>query len=254
MKTRSLWIFLLLLSTSLLFAQNQLIGSWELVSSIVVDKDGNKQILNSNNASELLIFTPDHMAIFREKDDDKGKRTFNQSMIATYTLSGSSYVVKPFMASWKVDPKEKQEYTFKIEGDKYTSHGIISFEGTTYKVENVYQRLHLPLQETGDVVGTWQEIIDENENYIQIITPTHMFHIGNKNNAFDHSIVAGTTKTGDKIEAKRIYVSSEKINKKEKIEILRKVVDGKLYVDGVIYKEDGSVKDQWTGIMEKVKP
>jgi hypothetical protein len=253
MKTEWISLFLILTST-VAFAQHPLTGSWKLMSATVIGKEGTKRELNSGNTHELLIFSPTHIASISEMVDPEGKKTFNQSMLGMYQLSGNTYTVMPLMASWQINAKEKAAFSFTIAGDIYRDHGTVTNpDGTINTVERTYQRITLPPQETGSVVGTWAITGDESkEKGIQLITPTHMYYIGYKNDVFDYSIAGTFIRKGGKKEVAREWVSSDTINKKEKVMLKHRVVGGKLHVNGTLYSEDGTIKTTWSETMDRI--
>lgn len=268
-------VFLSILGAILLFsyslaAQHPLIGTWEMLSIQYINAEGKKLSVDTTSVREVKIITPTHYMLIAH-DVQGDSLVFNRSYAGTIKLDGDRYIEYPTQASVQIFDNVKTDFTWKIEGDKFTQAGtIIRPDGKKIVLEAmVFRRVKAPNSfPKNPAIGTWSQLSSSYTNFdgtreshtnatttrFHIITPTHWMRISHRNQKFEH-VMGGTyeIKNG-KTYPKLIYTSGVIANlvSISTVEMSEQVKSDKLHVSGILTRPDGK-KFIWEDIFERAK-
>lgn len=251
MKTK-IFLFLFFVCCAFsLSAQNPLVGTWEM---------------HLNGTRSFKIITPTHWAVFT--DSAAGDNTvFLRSQGGTYTIKGDKYVESFDVASWENYDKDKTDFTFKVEGDKFYQKGSITFgDGTVYPIDEVWQKVKVGKANAGNKgLGTWDQLsssytmadgtkeshTNATATRYQVVTPTHWIRISHRDNKFENVMGGTYTVKGNQVYP-NIDFASFPIDKNVRYEITQEVKGDKMYWTGV--GKDGSGKQvaQFEDVFQKL--
>ncbi len=254
MKTRISIIALLTFLSFQLFAQNDLIGTWERISDSV---------------KSIKIITPSHWMVFAESQVQNGTE-FMWSHGGTYTLNGDNYVENIETASWEDSDDVKTNFTIKMDGNTWYHKGTFtSGDGTVASLDEVWKKLSTGSSyDNNPSIGVWDQLnstfsladgtkethTNATATRFQIITPTHWVRMSHRDGQFEH-FMGGTYKyDGNKMYPNFEY-SSLPDNEFSEVVIEQKVNGDKMYWNGyVINKENErfTFEDEFQQVNPKV--
>ena len=199
-----------------LFAQHDLIGTWEY---------------KNDSIRSVKIITPTHWMVYAESQNQNGSE-FMHSHGGTYTLSGNKYVEYIETASWEDNENVKTNFTCKIDGDKFHQKGTLTLaDGTIVPIDEIWFKVNSGNSyESNPSVGTWDQLsssytlpdgtkeshTNATATRFQIITPTHWVRMSHRDGKFEN-FIGGTYKiNGNKIYSKKMYWNGYATNTKEK--------------------------------------
>jgi hypothetical protein len=270
MKRRLPILGAILLFSFTLAAQHPLIGTWEMVSIKYINADGKKLSVDTGSVREVKIITPTHYMLIAH-DVQGDSLVFNRSYAGTIKLDGDRYIEYPTQASVQIFDNVKTDFTWKVEGDKFTQAGtIIRPDGKKVVLEEmVFMRVRTPNSfPNNPAIGTWSQLSSSYTNFdgtkeshtnatttrFHIITPTHWMRISHRNNKFEN-VMGGTYEIkGGKTYPKLVYKSGTiaVLASTASVEMSEQVKDDKLHVSGVVIRPDGK-KFTWEDIFERAK-
>ncbi len=254
MKTRISLIALLTFSSFQLFAQHDLIGTWERINDTI---------------KSVKIVTPTHWMVYAESLN-QNETEFMWSHGGTYTLSGNKYVENIETASWEGYDDVKTEFTYKIDGNTWYHKGTLTqADGTKVPLEEVWKKVSSNTSyNKNPSIGVWDQLKssytqpdgtkDSHTNAtatrFQIITPTHWMRISHREGEFE-SFMGGTYKLdGDTIYPDLEYSSFPEDTFTEVV-IEQKVNGDKMYWKGYAInkkKEKLTFEDEFQQVNPKV--
>ena len=270
MKRRFTILGAILLFSFTLAAQHPLIGTWEMVSIKYINADGEKLSVDTSSVREVKIITPTHYMLIAH-DVQGDSLVFNRSYAGTIKLEGERYIEFPTQASVQIFDNVKTDFTWKVEGDKFTQAGtIIRPDGKKVVLEEmIFKRVKTANSFPNNLaIGTWSQLSSSYTNFdgtkeshtnatttrFHIITPTHWMRISHRNKKFEH-VMGGTYEIKDgKTYPKLIYKSATIANlvSVSTVEMSEQVKNDKLHVSGVVIRPDGK-KFIWEDIFERAK-
>lgn len=260
----------LLLFSFSLAGQHPLIGTWEMVSIKGINAEGEKFSIDTSSVREVKIITPTHYMLIAH-DVQGDSLVFNRSYAGTIKLDGNRYIEYPTQASVQIFENVKTDFTWKIEGDKFTQAGtIIRPDGKKIVLEAmVFNRVKSANSfSKNPAIGTWSQISSSYTNFdgtteshtnatttrFQIITPTHWMRISHRDKKFEH-VMGGTYAIKDGKTYPTLVYSSGPIAvlaSAATVEMSEQVKGNKLYVTGLLTRPDGK-KFTWEDIFERAK-
>lgn len=253
MKTTIFYFVLLFFGLSPIFAQNPLVGTWEYQEDTI---------------RSVKIITPTHWMVFSETLIGSEAK-FLRAQGGTYTIDGNKYIENIQVASWDDFGKEKTDFTFEIEGDKFHQKGnIILADGTNIPIDERWKKV-----ETGNsydnnpAIGTWDQLSsaytladgthDSHTNAtatrFQVITPTHWMRISHRNNKFENVMGGSYNTFGNTMYPTFDYVSSPDLRGMN-VEIEQRVEGGKMYVKGFAKDINGNRTITFDDVFQLVNP
>lgn len=204
MKTFIAIIALLVFSSSELFAQQDIIGTWERKNDTI---------------RSVKIITPSHWMVFAESINQNGAE-FMWSHGGTYTLNGDKYVENIETASWEDYDDVKTDFTIKIDGNTLYQKGTLTTgESTVVPIDEIWKKVMTNNSyKKNPSVGVWDQL---NSSYtlpdgtkdshtnatatrFQIITPTHWMRISHRDGNFEN-FMGGSYK----FDGKKMYPNFE---------------------------------------------
>ena len=269
MKTPLSILGVILLFSVTLTAQHPLIGTWEMVSIKGISANGEKFSIDTSSVREVKIITPTHYMLIAH-DVQKDSLVFNRSYAGTIKIDGNKYIEYPTQASVQIFDNVKTDFTWKIEGDKFTQAGtIIRPDGKKVILEAmVFRRVKTPNaypQNPG--IGAWSQLSSSYTNFdgskeshtnatttrFHIVTPTHWMRISHRDKKFEH-VVGGTyTMKDGKTYPTLLYQSGPlAFSNLSTAEMSEQVKNDKLYVKGLMTGPDGK-KFTWEDVFERSK-
>ncbi|MDQ4140080.1 MAG: hypothetical protein M3142_06110 [Bacteroidota bacterium] len=253
MKTKLLFLVIFLFIIVQAFAQNPLVGTWQMQT-------------DTDTIRSFKIITPTHWMLYTESVKGDSSK-FIVSGGGTYTLNGNKYIETIQIGSWEDYGKEKTDYTYKVDGDKFYQKGtLILGDGTKVPIDEIWQKVKLEKSfATNPSIGTWNQLSssytmadgkkDSHTNAtatrFQVITPTHWIRISHRNKKFENAMCGTYTMQGNKIYPKLEFASFP-INKGDKVEITQRVENNKLYWDGTIKDANGKTTLTFSDVFQKV--
>ena len=270
MKRRLSILGAILLYSFTLAAQHPLIGTWEMVSIKYINADGEKLSLDTSSVREVKIITPTHYMLIAH-DVQGDSLVFNRSYAGTIKLEGNRYIEYPTQASVQIFDNVKTDFTWKVDGDKFTQAGtIIRPDGKKVVLEEmIFRRVKTTNSfPKNPAIGTWSQLSSSYTNFdgtkeshtnatttrFHIITPTHWMRISHRNKKFEH-VMGGTYEIKDgKTYPKLVYKSGAiaALASVSTVEISEQVKNDQLHVSGVVIRPDGK-KFTWEDIFERAK-
>jgi hypothetical protein len=252
MKALKLSFTLLFLGCALqLFAQNPLVGTWEM---------------KTDSDHSIKIITPTHWMIFKETvtgDSSKYRAAFG----GTYTLTPNKYVEHINLASWDDYGKEKTDFTYQVDGDTFYMKGtVIMGDGTVHSIDEVWKKVSAAQSyPKNPSVGTWNQLSStytggdgKKESHtnatatrFEVITPTHWMRISHRDNKFENAFGGSYTMKGNKLMPVLDFASFP-YDKNEKIEITQQVTGEKRYSKGLRTGSDGKMVSSFEDVFQKV--
>ncbi|MDF9798078.1 hypothetical protein OKW21_003341 [Catalinimonas alkaloidigena] len=291
MKTQILLMLTLLLSfcIQLVAQQHPLVGTWQMISSKVIDVDGNEILQDNSNAREIKIITPTHfMFIAHDIKDDS--LIFKGSIAGTVNVEGDRYIESPIYSSAEEYNHFKTNFSWQVDGDQFIQRGTITLADGSKVIlkELVFQRVNSTEQYVENPsVGVWDQLSssytladgtqESHTNAIatrfQIITSTHWMRISHRNNEFENAMGGRYTleNVSEEVnledfapgyggkhtsEITKLYPQLEyasfSVNPEEKYEFIQRVEDDKLYISGFGKDAEGNKILSFEDIFQKV--
>lgn len=256
--------FLICLSS---YAQNPLIGTWEMISIKGTNADGEPFFLDTTSVREIKIITPTHYILIAT-DVVGDSLVFNRSYAGTVEIKGDRYMEKPFISSLPIFENVTTDYTWRIDGDKFIQSGmVVRPDGKKVFVEALtFRRVNTPSQYPHNpAIGTWDQISSSYTDFdgskhqhtrasaqrLHVITPTHWMRISQRGHKFEHAMMGTYTMKG-KSTVPVLEYSSIGVSKNDNVEVSERIEGGKLYVHGVLTNQSGR-KFTWDDIFERMK-
>lgn len=189
MKTKSLLTLLLFCFAFQLLAQpHPLVGTWEVVSIKATQDDGTKLTATGSEFKETKIINANHYVLitFIKQGDSL---LFNKAIAGRVRVEGNKYIEIPEYASDPNILKEKTNFTYRLEGDKFIQSGTYtSADGKTGKLDElVFQKVKED-KVNSPITGSWKHIQSssyENASGFEIDTPTQWLGIYFKDKKFE---------------------------------------------------------------------
>lgn len=266
MKTKTLLLTGLLMSSVQLFAQLPIVGTWELVSMKGTNFAGEPLFIDATTQKVIKIITPTHYMLIAH--DVKGDSlVFNRSHAGEVILDRNKYIESIKSVSWEDHVPTTALFYWKMKGDTLIKYGSITREdGKTATQEMmVFTRIKGTASYPDNPSnGTWDQLSStftlpdgkkgshtrETTTRFQIFSPTHWFRISHRNNKFENAVAGTYTMEGNKIYP-IMEVASFPINRNDKAVFIHRVEGDKLYASGrVVYENGKSVS--WDDVFEKV--
>ncbi len=151
----------------------------------------------------------------------------------TYALSGNKYVENIEIASWEDFGKEKTDFTFEIDGNKFHQEGTVTLsDGTILNIDEVWQKVttantfdHNPSVGTWDQLSSSYTLADGTKGFdtnatasrFQIITPTHWMRISHRDKKFENLLGGTYNINGDKFYANFEFSSNPSLRFNEAV-------------------------------------
>lgn len=233
-----------------IFAQSPLVGVWEY---------------QVDTLKSTKIITPTHWIVFTESIKDNSAK-FIRSQGGTYTRHGNKYVESSDVASWDDYGKEKTDYTFKVEGNKFYQKGILTLaDGTQVPIDEVWQKVKSAKPNANNQAGTWEQLSSTTimadgrktslttatATRFHVATPTHWMRISHRNNKFEQAMGGTYTTEGNKLYP-RIEYASFPVNKSAKIEITNRFAGNKMYWNGFMQDADGKTLFTFQEVFQRI--
>ncbi|HSJ69363.1 MAG TPA: hypothetical protein VK921_16900 [Anditalea sp.] len=248
-------IALFLFSSFQLFAQHDLVGTWERKNDTI---------------NSVKIITPTHWMVYAEEKNQNGTE-FMWSHGGTYTLKGNNYVENIETASWEDYGEVKTDFTIKIEGNTlYHKGSLIMEDGSVVPIDEVWKRANTNNSYNNNPsVGVWDQLnstytlpdgseeshTNDTATRFQIITPTHWMRMSHRDDKFEH-FMGGTYKFDGKKMYPNFEFSSFPDDEYSEVVIDQRVNGDKMYWDGyAISKKDNkklTFKDEFQLVGPKV--
>ncbi|MDQ3289740.1 MAG: hypothetical protein M3Q05_00465, partial [Bacteroidota bacterium] len=236
MKNKFLIIAFLFCFSFEIFAQNPLVGTWEVVSLNCTDTNGLKITGDGSQFKETKIITPTHYFLITHRMQGDSL-VFDKAIAGTVRVEGNKYIETPLYFSQEGMDKAKTDFTYKLEGDKFIQSGTITYpDGKVASCkELVFQKVKGENQKN-PAIGTWnnlsstsvdskgQKTSHTNATHIRFhtITPTHWMRISYKEDKFEHAM-GGTYR----MEGNKVYPNFEILSfptpKELKVEITQRL-------------------------------
>lgn len=202
MKTTFLFTGILVCCFLQLFAQNPLVGTWEVVSIKGTSSDGTKISADGSEFKETKIITPTHYFLFTQRKQGDSL-VFDKAIAGTIRVEGNKYIETPIYYSDEAQGKIKTNFTYRLEGDKFIQAG--TYTTADGKVATLGEIVFKKVKETttsNPAIGTWNQLSSsgkdaEGKNWshtnathirLQTITPTHWMRINYKDNKFENAM------------------------------------------------------------------
>jgi hypothetical protein len=247
MKTKFLFTVLLFCFSLQLFAQNPLVGTWEVVSLKGTDSDGSKISFDGSQFKETKIITPTHYFLFTQRKQGDSL-VFDKAIAGTIRVEGNKYIETPVYFSQEGIGKSKLNFTYKLDGDRFIQSGTITLpDGKVATLDElVFQKVN-GKSAKNPAIGTWnnlsstgvnangQKTSHTNATHIrfQTITPTHWMRISYKDNKFENAMGGTYRMVGNKM-----YPNFEMLSFPApaalKVELTQRMEGNKLYWSGII--------------------
>lgn len=253
MKTR-IFIMVLLFSSFQLFAQHDLIGTWERINDTI---------------RSVKIIAPTHWMMYAESINEN-ETEFMWSHGGTYTLNGNNYVENVETASWEDYEDVKTNFTFKIEGTTWYHKGTLTTaDGTEVPIDEVWKKVSTGSSyDNNPSIGVWDQLnstysiaegskeshTNDTATRFQIITPTHWMRISHREGKFENLMGGSYTFDGDKMYPNFEY-SSFPDDEFSEVVIEQKINGDKMYWKGYgISKENEkfTFEDEFLQVNPKV--
>ncbi|QMU29988.1 hypothetical protein [Adhaeribacter radiodurans] len=263
MKAKIFLLVLLVYFSLNLFAQNPLVGTWEVISLNCIDSDGSKISGDGSVFKEIKIITPTYYFLITQRKQGDSL-IFDKAIAGTVQVEGNKYIETPIYFSQEGTDKTKSNFTYKLEGDKFIQSGTITYpDGKVAACEALVFQKVKGNKSNNPAIGTWnnltsaevdakgQKTSHTNATHIrfQTITPTHWMRISYKDNKFEHAM-GGTYR----MKGNKLYPNFEMLSfpapKSLKVEINQRLEGNKLYWSGIVNDENG--KRTFEDVYEKV--
>jgi hypothetical protein len=265
MKTLPLFHVLLVCLSVQLFAQNPLVGTWEVVSIKGTGTDGTKISADGSQFKETKMITPTHyMLITHQKQGDS--LVFDKSIVGTIRTQGNKYIETPLYAS-KDYSKDKMDFTYKVSGDKFIQAGTITTpDGQKATLDElVFMKVKSANANTDNpAIGTWNQLSSSgtsgdgtkwshtNATHIrfQLITPTHWMRMSHIKGKFEHAMGGEYRLQNNKMYPTLQWASFPLDG--TTIEITQRVEGNKLYWSGTAKDRNGKQTNRFEDVFERV--
>jgi hypothetical protein len=248
-------------------AQHPLIGTWELVSIKGINADGEKFSEDTSTIREIKIITATHYMLIAH-DVEGDSLAFNRCYAGTVEFDDTKYIEAPLLASVPIFENVKTDFTWKIDGDKFTQAGtLVRPDGKKITIEElIFQRSKTAEYYSDNPSnGTWKLLstnytrtdgtkhadTEESVNALQMITPTHWMYVSNRDKKFEHAMGGSYSKQEDKYLLKLDFASFSK-KRFGKTEMREKLVGDVLTINGSSTFPDGK-KFTWEDVFQRVK-
>jgi len=245
MKTPISILGVFLLFSVTLAAQHPLIGTWEMVSIKGISANGEKFSIDTSTVREVKIITPTHYMLIAH-DVQKDSLVFNRSYAGTIKIDGNKYIEYPTQASVQIFDNVKTDFTWKIEGDKFTQAGTLIQNpaiGAWSQLSSSYTNLD----------GSKESHTNATTTRFHIITPTHWMRISHRDKKFEHVMGGTYTMKDGKTYPNLLYQSGPlAFSNLSTAEMSEQVKNDKLYVKGLMTGPDGK-KFTWEDVFERSK-
>jgi hypothetical protein len=253
MKTMISIFALFAFSSFQLFAQHDLIGTWEY---------------KNDSIRSVKIITPTHWMVYAESQNQNGSE-FMRSHGGTYTLSGNKYVENIEIASWEDYGKEKTDFTIKIDGNTLYHKGTLTFrDGTVAPIDEVWEKVSTDKSyDNNPSIGVWDQL---NSTYsladgskeshtnatatrFQIITPTHWMRISHREGKFENFMGGSYNFDGNKMYSNFEFSPNFKEEFSEVV-IDQKIEGEKMYWNGYVIRKKDKKTLTFDDVFQKVNP
>jgi len=248
-------------------AQHPLLGTWEMVLIRGINAEGAKFSEDTSTIREVKIITPTHYVLIAH-DVEGDSLVFNRCYAGTVEFDEKKYNEIPLLSSVPIFDNVKTDFTWKVEGDKFTQAGtIIRPDGKKIVIEElIFQRVKATQSYPDNpTIGTWKLLsttytladgtthsdTQESVNALQFITPTHWMYVSSKNKKFEHAMGGTYTKLDDKYQLNLDYSSFSR-NRWGKTEAKEKLLGDTLTITGSSVFPDGK-KFTWEDVLQRVK-
>jgi hypothetical protein len=248
-------------------AQHPLIGTWKMISVKGINAEGEKFYRDTTTIREIKIITPTHYMLIAE-DVSHDSLVFNRCYGGTIQLEGKNYEEIPELSSTPLFDNVKTDYTWKVEGDKFTQAGTFTRpDGKKVILEAmIFQKVKSKKpSDSNPAIGTWKLLsanytgvdgtkgsyTSETTQCLQLITPTHWMYISRRNSKLESAMGGTYVASGDKFLLNLDHASFPK-KSLGKLEITQKIEGDKLTINGVSTYADGR-NLTWEDVFTKVK-
>ncbi len=246
-------VLILACAPACVFAQHDLVGTWELLTTTGTDADGNPFALDTTTVRETKIITPTHYILIA-RNVNGSNESFNRCYAGSIEVNGNHYVETPRMASVQIVPDLKVNYTWELRGDLFIQRGtIVRPDGRKVTVELTFRKVTPPdSYPDNPAIGTWDitsstyrtpggEAITEAKptvRVMEIVTPTHWMGISYRNNRFENAM-GGTYTMADGKMFPETHYSALNIPKPRTLELSCKRNGDELIVEGMTVSASG---------------
>jgi hypothetical protein len=256
----------LLLNISV-FGQHALVGTWEMVSIKGVNAEGENFSYDTTTVREVKVITPTHYILIAHTVEGDSL-IFNRSYAGTLRLEGNRYIETPLISSLPIFDNVKQNFTWKILGDKFIQSGSFTRpDGKTIVLDElVFRKVNVTPSYPGNpAIGVWDQLssvytdfdgkiqthTSEAAKRFHIITPTHWMRISHRNGKFEHAMGGTYTMKDGKTFPVLKYASSAQIVL-GRVEVSDKVKGDKLIATGSMTRPDGKTLS-WEDTFQRVE-
>ncbi len=265
MKTKLIFLILMLICSMTIFAQHPLVGTWEMVSIKGTDADGKPINWNTKTLRITKIITPTHYMLIQHivRNDSV---IFSLAHAGPIQFEDNKYSHTSTLGSAASTIGSKYDYTWNVKGNQLIQAGTIKGADGKKSVidELVYKRVSGPSTNSKNpIVGTWNQLSSEFTLFdgtkgshtspavtrFDIFTPTHWARIAHRDSKFESAFIGSYIFQNDKIKLTGNNVSSSTPNNNQ-IELTYRVDNNKLYVKGTAINPEGK-KLTWSDVFEK---
>jgi hypothetical protein len=262
-------LFGLLMVSLIATSQTPLVGTWELISVKATNPDGTKVAMDQSGFREIKVISPTHYMMMTHGVSGDSL-VFDKAIAGTIKISGNKFVETPLYASADSLLKAKTDYTWKVQGDKFTQSGTVTFPygGKLVIEELVFQRVSSDAPFVKNVSnGTWDQLSsgfefeDGRKDYhtkmgatrFQIITPSHVARLNIRDGKFEGSFVYNYTIEGGAM-VPQIFASSVKWDPMDqtKAYIEQEVSGDILYFTGRQVTGEGKEVLKWQDVFMRI--
>jgi hypothetical protein len=266
MKTQFVVLFCLLLSATLCLSQP--VGTWYLVSGKGTGADGAKFTFDESSVRETKIVTSTHFMLIRQivKGDSV---KFDWSVCGSVKMEGNNYIETIQHSSNPDFANVKTNFTYKVEGDKYTQAGTIELPGGDKIIvdELVFQRVKAVANPKNKSIGVWDQLSSKYKNFdgvegshtnatairFEIITPTHWMRMNRRDGKFEGADFGTYREEGKKV-FRDLHISSGDTGywKNFKFDIEQEVKGDQRFVKGIATTSDGKSTLTWSDVFQRI--
>lgn len=267
MRSSSVAILIFLVCCLQAAAQHPLLGTWEMVSIRGINAAGEKFTEDTSTIREVKIITPTHYMLIAH-DVEGDSLVFNRCYAGNVEFDERKYNEIPLLSSVPIFDNVKTDFTWKVEGDKFTQAGsIIRPDGKKIVIEElIFQRVKSKQSYPDNpTIGSWKLLsttytltdgtthsdTQESVNALQFITPTHWMYVGSKDKKFQHAMGGTYTKIDNKYQLNLDYASFSK-SLWGKTETIENLLGDTLTITGSSVFPDGK-KFTWEDVLQRVK-
>ena len=260
----ALLIFIVCIKAS---AQHPLLGTWEMVSIKGINAEGEKFSADTATIREVKIITPTHYVLIAH-DVEGDSLVFNRCYAGTVEFDDKKYNELPLLSSAPIFSNVKTDFTWKVEGDKFTQSGtLIRPDGKKIVIEELIFHRVKSTKKFADnpTIGTWKLVsstytltdgtthsdTQESVNALQFITPTHWMYVSSKEEKFQHAMGGTYSKQGQKYALDLDYASFSKTLWGQ-TEMKENLLGDTLTLSGVSVFPDGR-QFTWEDVLQRVK-